>query len=168
MKNRYGADGITYDSLMDTSIGKIEINMRGNNRPQQNNSEDLSPAQRRRARMTVSGCGGRACVFTGLQLWQHLQPPVSPWPFPLPPGLRPLPARGGGGMISEEAVRVRVVRARCHLLRFLLFGGLGGFHPSDALLLGLSVHEGGYGAPAVLVGLGDGGHGMLQGGLLLG
>ena len=48
MKNRYGADGITYDSLMDTSIGKIEINMRGNNRPQQTNSEDLSPAQRRR------------------------------------------------------------------------------------------------------------------------
>ena len=34
---------------MDTSIGKIEINMRGNNRPQQVNSEDLSPAQRRRA-----------------------------------------------------------------------------------------------------------------------
>ena len=26
MKNRYGADGITYDSIMDTSIGKIEIN----------------------------------------------------------------------------------------------------------------------------------------------
>jgi len=49
MKNRYGADGITYDSVMDTSIGKIEINMRGNNRPQQTNSEDLSPAQRRRA-----------------------------------------------------------------------------------------------------------------------
>ena len=48
MKNRYGADGITYDSLMDTSVGKIEINMRGNNRPQQTNSEDLSPAQRRR------------------------------------------------------------------------------------------------------------------------
>ena len=48
MKNRYGADGITYDSVMDTSIGKIEINMRGNNRPQQNNNEDLSPAQRRR------------------------------------------------------------------------------------------------------------------------
>ena len=48
MKNRYGADGITYDSLMDTSIGKIEINMRGNNRPQQTNSEDLSPTQRRR------------------------------------------------------------------------------------------------------------------------
>ena len=33
---------------MDTAIGKIEINMRGNNRPQQTNSEDLSPAQRRR------------------------------------------------------------------------------------------------------------------------
>ena len=49
MKNRYGADGITYDSVMDTSIGKIEINMRGNSRPQQNNNEDLSPAQRRRA-----------------------------------------------------------------------------------------------------------------------
>ena len=49
MKNRYGADGITYDSVMDTSIGKIEINMRGNNRPQPVNSEDLSPAQRRRA-----------------------------------------------------------------------------------------------------------------------
>ena len=48
MKNRYGADGITYDSVMDTAIGKIEINMRGNNRPQQTNSEDLSPAQRRR------------------------------------------------------------------------------------------------------------------------
>jgi hypothetical protein len=48
MKNRYGADGITYDSVMDTAIGKIEINMRGNNRPQQNNTEDLSPAQRRR------------------------------------------------------------------------------------------------------------------------
>ena len=48
MKNRYGADGITYDSIMDTSIGKIEINMRGNNRPQQNQQGDLSPAQRRR------------------------------------------------------------------------------------------------------------------------
>ncbi len=48
MKNRYGADGITYDSVMDTAIGKIEINMRGNNRPQQTNNEDLSPAQRRR------------------------------------------------------------------------------------------------------------------------
>ena len=48
MKNRYGADGITYDSIMDTSIGKIEINMRGNNRPQQNQTGDLSPAQRRR------------------------------------------------------------------------------------------------------------------------
>ena len=48
MRNRYGADGITYDSVMDTAVGKIEINMRGNNRPQQNNREDLSPAQRRR------------------------------------------------------------------------------------------------------------------------
>ena len=48
MKNRYGADGITYDSIMDTSIGKIEINMRGNNRPQQNQQGDLSPAERRR------------------------------------------------------------------------------------------------------------------------
>ena len=50
MKNRYGADGITYDSIMDTSVGRIEINMRGNNRPQQNNNEDFSPAQRRRLR----------------------------------------------------------------------------------------------------------------------
>ena len=48
MKNRYGADGITYDSLMDTSIGKIEINMRGNNRPQQTLPGDLNPRERRR------------------------------------------------------------------------------------------------------------------------
>jgi len=48
MKNRYGADGITYDSIMDTSIGKIEINMRGNNRPQQTPQGDLSPRQRGR------------------------------------------------------------------------------------------------------------------------
>ena len=48
MKNRYGADGITYDSIMDTSIGKIEINMRGSNRPQQNQQGDFSPAERRR------------------------------------------------------------------------------------------------------------------------
>lgn len=48
MKNRYGADGITYDSIMDTSIGKIEINMRGNNRPQQTPSGDLNPRERRR------------------------------------------------------------------------------------------------------------------------
>ena len=32
MKNRYGADGMTYNSIMDTSIGKIEINIRENNR----------------------------------------------------------------------------------------------------------------------------------------
>ena len=48
MKNRYGADGITYDSIMDTSIGKIEINMRGNNRPQQTLPGDLNPRERRR------------------------------------------------------------------------------------------------------------------------
>ena len=50
MKNRYGADGITYDSIMDTSIGKIEINMRGNNRNTQVPQGELSPAQRRRLR----------------------------------------------------------------------------------------------------------------------
>ena len=51
MKNRYGADGITYDAMMDTSMGKIEINIRGNNRPegnQQNSQGGMSPAQRRR------------------------------------------------------------------------------------------------------------------------
>tara|TARA_R110001632_G_scaffold520_1_gene1889 strand:+ start:1284 stop:2624 length:1341 start_codon:yes stop_codon:yes gene_type:complete len=48
MKNRYGADGITYDSVMDTAIGKIEINMRGNNRPQQTPQGDLNPRQRGR------------------------------------------------------------------------------------------------------------------------
>jgi len=48
MKNRYGADGITYDSIMDTSIGKIEINMRGNNRNTQVPQGELSPAERRR------------------------------------------------------------------------------------------------------------------------
>ena len=50
MKNRYGADGMTYDSIMDTSIGKIEINIRGNNRTEQTPPGDLSPAQRRRLR----------------------------------------------------------------------------------------------------------------------
>ena len=50
MKNRYGADGITYDSVMDTAIGKIEINMRGNNRNEQTPPGELSPAQRRRLR----------------------------------------------------------------------------------------------------------------------
>ena len=50
MKNRYGADGMTYDSIMDTSIGKIAINIRGNNRNEQTPPGDLSPAQRRRLR----------------------------------------------------------------------------------------------------------------------
>ena len=50
MKNRYGADGMTYDSVMDTSIGKIEINIRGNNRTEETPPGDLSPAQRRRLR----------------------------------------------------------------------------------------------------------------------
>ena len=50
MKNRYGADGITYDSVMDTSIGKIEINIRGNNRNAQNAPGVISPAERRRLR----------------------------------------------------------------------------------------------------------------------
>ena len=58
MKNRYGADGITYDSIMDTSIGKIEINMRGNNRPQQNQQGDLSPAQRRRLQQSSNSFFG--------------------------------------------------------------------------------------------------------------
>jgi archaellum biogenesis ATPase FlaH len=50
MKNRYGADGMTYDSVMDTAIGKIEINIRGNTRTEQTPPGDLSPAQRRRLR----------------------------------------------------------------------------------------------------------------------
>ena len=50
MKNRYGADGITYDSVMDTAIGKIAINIRGNNRNEQTPPGDVSPAQRRRLR----------------------------------------------------------------------------------------------------------------------
>ena len=50
MKNRYGADGMTYDSVMDTSIGKIEINIRGNNRNEQTPPGGISPAQRRRLR----------------------------------------------------------------------------------------------------------------------
>ena len=50
MKNRYGADGITYDSVMDTAIGKIEINMRGNNRNTQTPPGEISPAERRRLR----------------------------------------------------------------------------------------------------------------------
>jgi archaellum biogenesis ATPase FlaH len=50
MKNRYGADGLTYDAVMDTAIGKIEINMRGNNRNEQTPQGGISPAQRRRLR----------------------------------------------------------------------------------------------------------------------
>ena len=50
MKNRYGADGITYDSVMDTAIGKIAINIRGNNRNEQTPPGEVSPAQRRRLR----------------------------------------------------------------------------------------------------------------------
>ena len=50
MKNRYGADGITYDSVMDTAIGKIAINIRGNNRNEQTPPGEISPAQRRRLR----------------------------------------------------------------------------------------------------------------------
>ena len=50
MKNRYGADGITYDSVIDSAIGKIEINMRGNNRNEQTPPVEISPAQRRRLR----------------------------------------------------------------------------------------------------------------------
>ena len=50
MKNRYGADGLTYDSVMDTAIGKIEINMRGNNRNTQTPPGEVSPAERRRLR----------------------------------------------------------------------------------------------------------------------
>jgi len=50
MKNRYGADGITYDSVMDTAIGKIAINIRGNNRNDQTPQGGISPAQRRRLR----------------------------------------------------------------------------------------------------------------------
>ena len=50
MKNRYGVDGMTYDSVMDTSIGKIAINIRGNNRTEETPPGDLSPAQRRRLR----------------------------------------------------------------------------------------------------------------------
>ena len=51
MKNRYGADGMTCNSIMDTSIGKIEINER-NNRNNENSQAtppgEFSPEQRRR------------------------------------------------------------------------------------------------------------------------
>jgi len=50
MKNRYGADGITYDSVMDTAIGKIAINIRGNNRNVQAPPGEISPTERRRLR----------------------------------------------------------------------------------------------------------------------
>ena len=50
MKNRYGADGMTFNSVMDTSIGKIEITTRGNTRNEQTPPGELSPAQRRRLR----------------------------------------------------------------------------------------------------------------------
>ena len=50
MKNRYGADGITYDSVMDTAIGKIAINIRGNNRNEQAPPGEFSSAERRRLR----------------------------------------------------------------------------------------------------------------------
>tara|TARA_R110001583_G_scaffold34771_11_gene116356 strand:+ start:497 stop:1846 length:1350 start_codon:yes stop_codon:yes gene_type:complete len=51
MKNRYGADGMTFNSTLDTSIGKIEINersSRNNENLQSNAPGDLSPTQRRR------------------------------------------------------------------------------------------------------------------------
>ena len=41
---------MNYDSIIDTSIGKIEINMRGNARTEQTPPGELSPAQRRRLR----------------------------------------------------------------------------------------------------------------------
>ena len=50
MKNRYGADGMTFDSIMDTAIGKIEINTRGSNSNTQILPGEISPAQRRRLR----------------------------------------------------------------------------------------------------------------------
>ena len=51
MKNRYGADGMTFNSVMDTSIGKIEINERGNRNNENSQPTlpgDISPDQRRR------------------------------------------------------------------------------------------------------------------------
>ena len=41
---------MTYDSIMDTSIGKIAINIRGSNRNEQTPPGEISPAQRRRLR----------------------------------------------------------------------------------------------------------------------
>jgi len=51
MKNRYGADGMTFNSTLDTSIGKIEINERSSKNSENSQATppgDLSPTQRRR------------------------------------------------------------------------------------------------------------------------
>ena len=50
MKNRYGADGMTFNSTIDTSIGKIEINERNSQRNGPTPQGELSPAKRRRLR----------------------------------------------------------------------------------------------------------------------
>ena len=50
MKNRYGADGMTFNSTIDTSIGKIEINERNSQRNSPTPQGELSPAERRRLR----------------------------------------------------------------------------------------------------------------------
>ena len=50
MKNRYGADGMTFNSTIDTSIGKIEINERNSQRNNPTPQGELSPAERRRLR----------------------------------------------------------------------------------------------------------------------
>ncbi len=50
MKNRYGADGMTFNSTIDTSIGKIEINERNLQRNGPTPQGELSPAERRRLR----------------------------------------------------------------------------------------------------------------------
>ena len=50
MKNRYGADGMTFNSTIDTSIGKIEINERNSQRNGPTPQGELSPAERRRLR----------------------------------------------------------------------------------------------------------------------
>ena len=50
MKNRYGADGMTFNSTIDTSIGKIEINERNTQRNTPTPQGELSPAERRRLR----------------------------------------------------------------------------------------------------------------------
>ena len=50
MKNRYGADGMTFNSTIDTSIGKIEINERNTQRIHSTPQGELSPNERRRLR----------------------------------------------------------------------------------------------------------------------